>query len=420
MTSGAKLIAPTVDAGTLTIERNAQVSSMTINNAAVVSVATKAKVNGATLADESATLQILSGGIASNVTLNNGSLNLATGGNLFGLTFGNGTLVLNGGTLSGVDALTSLNAAYITGTGNWSSKKTLTLGATDTATDLTNCHLTVNCAKLDLAGSVTIGSLAGKVTNITGFNIQNTTPDTDTTTDSDTTTNAKLLTATQTASTLKGNVQIVADTKQTLGSYTLSENVTYAGKFTVKFGKTSVSSNIGRVVSKEGVSYTLNDSGQLSLTAYASKNTIIKGKKASNALTGTANSDVFYGCGQYKDKGTNDTITTMAGRDIVVYDANSWGTDKIKTAKGTLTLLFKDMSRDDVEIKDDGTTKIFTNKADASQTITVQDWNDSTHNILYNVSMTQFATWAATSTPTTSETLAARNEVWQKAGLTSA
>jgi hypothetical protein len=71
----------------------------------------------------------------------------------------------------------------------------------------------------------------------------------------------------------------------------------------------------------------------------------------------------------------------------------------------------------DVSSSLSGTTMTFAEATDDSQKITVSGWSAETHSVAFASAGTleSFGEWASAASPT-----AARNEVWQKAGLATA
>ncbi len=215
------------------------------------------------------------------------------------------------------------------------------------------------------------------------------------------------------------NITINVSAKQSLGTYKLSKNIDNTKVFAQIYSKNS---NLGYIVAngtklnKNGVTYSLTYSKSatnLKLSAYG--NEVWKGTTGADKHTGTVHSDIFYG-----GKG-NDTLTGQNGRDVAVYDKKAWGKDTIAKTSGTMTLLFKDLTASDIVQKLSGTTMTITRASDANQKITVKNWSDSTHNIVFGSSMTKFnAFLKAGTTPSSDVTKAAQKEVWQKAGLASA
>ena len=208
--------------------------------------------------------------------------------------------------------------------------------------------------------------------------------------------------------------------KQRLGTYKLSKGLNLSfGKMasdpngiTIKVGSTSISAKTGQTVKKNGMQYKLSlSNNQFNLSLGLVNGVMRKGTSKKDTLTGTANSDIFYG-GQ-----NNDQITGKNGRDVAVYDKTAWGQDKIGKTSGTMTLVFKDLKATDIKTALKNDTLTVTRKSDAKQTITVQGWSNSTHNIVYANGMTAFNQYLAATNPSQSQLTAARNEVFKKAGL---
>ncbi|MBO4793012.1 MAG: AIDA repeat-containing protein, partial [Deltaproteobacteria bacterium] len=216
---------------------------------------------------------------------------------------------------------------------------------------------------------------------------------------------------------LSCSFSITAGKAQQIGTYKLSSKLNVADNtvFSIKLGSTSLGTAKlnGAALTKNGVTYKLTDdaAGTVSLTLSMKAGNMLKGSTGADTLTGTASSDIFYG-----GKG-NDTITGTNGRDVAVYAKAAWGQDTIQATNGTMTLLFGGLSASDITQAKNGTNLVLTRKSDTSQKITVQGWNDSTHKIVYVDTLTEFNKYLNAASPTTAQTTAARNEVWQKAGL---
>ena len=110
----------------------------------------------------------------------------------------------------------------------------------------------------------------------------------------------------------------------------------------------------------------------------------------------------------------------MNGHDVAVYDAVKWGSDTIAATEGHMTLLFAGLTSSDITAVRSGNDPLITKKADSGQNIVVEGWNDATHKVVYCDTLTEFTKYLNAVSPTSAETKAARNEVWQKAGLASA
>jgi hypothetical protein len=228
------------------------------------------------------------------------------------------------------------------------------------------------------------------------------------------------------------------DGTQALGVYELASNLTVASStaFTISQGATSLGNAYlnGANLIKNGVSYSLGMTGaamNLTLTAAAglmykadaakaadalslnnkSNGAVLQADASAYSLTGTADSDIFCG------RGGNDSISTGNGRDVAVYDTNDWGRDSIVSDGGSLTLLFSGLSATEITTVRSGADMIVSKAADSLQAITVENWNDSSHTIVYGETLSAFNVWLNAATPTAAQENAARNEVWQKTGL---
>ncbi len=221
----------------------------------------------------------------------------------------------------------------------------------------------------------------------------------------------------------RGTIEIDTAKSQTTTTYKIAKNIDFEDGNIVRIsvgGTNACNMFVGDKTSINGITYTtkyyVNNNNEhvldLKTTVYGDK--IYKGTNGVDKLTGTANSDIFYG-----GKG-NDVITGKNGRDIAVYDKTAWGKDKIVKTNGTMTIIFKDLAKGDVTQKLKGTTMTLTRKNASGQAITVQGWDSSTHNLIFGATLSKFNTYLTKSSPTSSQTKAARNEVWKKAGLASA
>ncbi|MBQ7606863.1 MAG: hypothetical protein IJU76_02650 [Desulfovibrionaceae bacterium] len=218
-----------------------------------------------------------------------------------------------------------------------------------------------------------------------------------------------------------GNFTIETKKAQDIGTYHLSHNLVQSKgkKYTVAMGKTevgTVSVNKGSLTAG-GVTYSLQYSENgLSLRIAMKAGAMKKGNGKANSLTGTGNSDIFFG-----GKG-NDKIAGIGGRDVAVYDTTDWGEDTIAKTSGTITLLFKDLAAKDITQKLNAEKGVMTitRADDAEQKITISGWNDDTHNIVFGGTMKDFTTYLKAASPTSQQKAAARKDVWKKAGLASA
>lgn len=210
------------------------------------------------------------------------------------------------------------------------------------------------------------------------------------------------------------NQNINISGQQKLGTYTLSKNV-YA-----KFLSISVDSQSqghvftdGTALSINGVTYktTYNKKSKtlnLKLSAYGNK--IYIGTANNDKLTGTINSDIFYG------SAGNDTISGKNGRDVALYNTTKWGQDVIAKTDGTMTLLFNGLKESDITTKKSGTNLVITKKSDSKQKITVKNYSENTHNIIFTTNkLNAFSSYMAT--PGTDLMKSARSQVWSAAKL---
>ncbi len=217
---------------------------------------------------------------------------------------------------------------------------------------------------------------------------------------------------------------IIVSKTQATGTYELTKNIKYTVeqytnlKFLVSFNILQGSKKLGITtfadsLTKNGLTYTVKRSGaRINLTIAAKAGNMVwnKGKKR-----GTANCDIFYGSNK-----VNDIFNGAGGRDVAVYDKTSWGKDSIIQKSGTMTILFKDLKKTDIVKKLSGSTMTITRKGRKHQTISIQDWNNDTHKIVFGGTMKAFDKYIHAAKPTAAIAEAARKEVWKKAGLASA
>jgi hypothetical protein len=232
-------------------------------------------------------------------------------------------------------------------------------------------------------------------------------------------TTVMLQAATQQSTAQGAQYSVVVNERQQIGVYELSSNLMLANgtAFTLMQGVNALGSPAlnGAGLTRNGVSYALQTTGaagQVNLTFTTAFGAWYKGTSAANTLTGTAHSDIFYG------GGGNDSISVGTGRDVLVYDTSNWGKDSIAASGGgTLALLFNGLNAADITAVKSGTNMIVSKKSDVAQTITVQNWNEDAHSLVYGGTLSAFNTWLNAASPTSAQQDAARNEVWQKTGL---
>ena len=218
-----------------------------------------------------------------------------------------------------------------------------------------------------------------------------------------------------------GIYSVVVSKRQKAGTYRLARHLSNANdtKYTI-YMKSSASeptqvgsATVNRNLSRNGMTYTLNSkSNSITLTVAIKAGLMRKGTTRNDTLNGGNDSDIFYG-----GKG-NDTINGVNGRDVAIYDATAWGKDVIRKTSGTMTILFNGLEKRDILFKKSNGNMVITNRKDKSQTITVNSWNDSTHNVAYTDSINSFRSYLNQTNPTSSTINNVRKSTWQKAGLT--
>ena len=345
-----------------------------------------------------------SGGIASATTINEGGLlQIEAGGKAAAITLNaKGTLKLTAGNvLSGKNGFTG---ATVTGGTTkkrvaLAKKASLTVG---TNTTMKKLHLNASNANLSFTGTGnTLGSLKTNKSTAVSYDVSKVKASA---------TSYMLSLSTKNTQKL-GKFSVNVKDGQGVGVYELSKNIAQAKNtvYTINLaGKKQGTAKLnGLGLIKDAAIYAVNSvSNKINLTVAKTGKT---GK-----LTGTANWDVFYG------SVGNDTITGNNGRDVAVYDAKAWGKDTIKATKGTLTLLFKDLTSKDIKKSLSNDTMTITKKSDSKQKITVKNWSDDTHSIVFGSKMTAFDKYIKAASPSTTLTNNARNEAFKKAGLASA
>ncbi len=333
------------------------------------------------------------GAVISAVTLQSGAkMNIASGNTLAGANTFTGATVI-GGTASKRVALAK-NAE-------------LTIGA---KTDMAKFHLNAANASVTIKGAASkIASLSVNKSTTVVYDVSKLAAEGNT-----------LMLSVQSENKQKtGDFSITVTKRQAIGTYELSNNILQdkGTEWTIKLGKTKLGTTKlnSTTLTNNGIVYALKASGtQINLSVALKAGKLLKGNESANTLTGSTNSDVFYG-----GKG-NDKIDGKNGRDVVVYDKTAWGKDTILKTSGTMTLLFNGLQAKDIKQSLKNGTMTITKKSDANQTITVQGWSNATHNIVFDPSdMKAFNKWI-NGTTTTAQVTAARNEAFKKAGLAAA
>ena len=212
------------------------------------------------------------------------------------------------------------------------------------------------------------------------------------------------------------NNQIIVQVAQGIGLYRLSQNLIQSKNtsYVIKQGNTTIGTAKlnGKTLTKNGVTYKLKSSGdRINLTLSLKAGKILKNNGKNSKLTGNTDSDIFYG-----GKG-NDVITGKNGRDVSVYDTNSWGKDTIKKTSGTMIVLFNGLTKSKIKTSLKGSTMTISKASDDSQKITLEGWGSNTHSIVFTNGLSAFSKYLKTASPTTKQVSSARSEIWKKSGL---
>ena len=376
-----------------------KVTSATINNGGKLTLKNAAKAT-ALILKEGGSLIVSNGATASMKSIaSGGKLSLKSGGTL-NLTSANilyGKNSFTGATVTGGTKDKRVSLA---------EKATLTVG---TNTTMKKLHLNASNATISVTGTGnTLGSLQNNKSTAVCYDISKLKASA-----------TAYMFALSTKNTQKlGKFSVNVKKNQGVGTYELSKNFVQAKNtnYTINLAgkKQGIAKLNGLGLIKNTAIYTVNSKSNAITLTVAKTGSTLKGTAKADKLTGTTNWDVFYG-----GKG-NDTITGKNGRDVAVYDKTSWGKDTIAKTSGTMTLLFKDLTSKDIKKSLSSSTMTITKKNDSRQTITVKNWSDSTHSIVFGSKMTAFDKFIKAASPTTAQTTAAKNEAFKKAGLASA
>ena len=221
--------------------------------------------------------------------------------------------------------------------------------------------------------------------------------------------------STSTAQNLASGGCISVRASQGAGVYELASGFTI-GEGTnfslVVDGTWQYSLSVGSSYVYSGMKYSLAKSGtKLTLKAVAVTGEMLKGTAVADTLVGKANCDVFYG-------GTgDDLIQGGGGRDVAIYDTKNWGNDTIEATSGTMSILFNGIKESQVTTSLSGTTMTITRKGVSGQSITIKNWDDSTHSLVFGGTLSKVNTWVNAASPTSAQQTAARDEAWKKTGL---
>lgn len=210
-----------------------------------------------------------------------------------------------------------------------------------------------------------------------------------------------------------GTLNIKVAALQGAGTYELANNLKRAGAGVLYVnGKRAAALKIGSAVKYGGATYRLSQSGwKLNLAVSLDKGTLYKGTAKNDRLVGGSASDIYYG-----GKGS-DIYFLNGGKDTVVFDKTAWGKDTVAATTGTVTILFAGLKSADIITTKKGADMVITRKGVSGQSVTVRNWNDSTHKIVYGGTLYAFSKFAAAASPMAAQKTAAAAEVWKKCGL---
>ncbi len=194
-----------------------------------------------------------------------------------------------------------------------------------------------------------------------------------------------------------------------------------AGQIRQGYSKLGTVNLNGKAFSKNGFIYSLKSSGAaIKLTLSLKVGSMQKSTAKGGKFAGTSDCDIFC-----NGKG-NDTFSGMRGRDVAVYGKTTWGRDVIAKTNGTMTILFNELKKSDINMENSGKDLIITKKNDSRQRIIIKNFDDGcngynqTYDIRFASGMTAFNKYLKLSKPSKAQKVATRNEVWKKAGLASA
>lgn len=382
------------------------------------------------------TITVSSGGVASATTIFSGAINVKKGATVKGLTLSGASLTLaSGGVVTGLTAIASYNGQNAINFG----KNHVLAGVTKIGSGTVTAagYLTVKSgAALTLTGGA---RLQGFETRVAGARI--TVGDTNNRILCLAKSNAKTsLTLDLTANSLPGSpvndwrqfssaAMLSADYEQTfngkttiqvnglqhMDEYHLTRGVAYKNKvFTIKMNNTTLGSvKIGATLKKNGIAYKLGQKagGSLRLTMTAIAGKLLKGTSKKENLSGTANCDIFYG------GAGNDTIKGVNGHDVVFYDVKKWGKDTIAATKGSITVFLAGQAQGAISTRKSGKDLVISRKGVPGDSITIKNYNENTHNIIFGGTTNKFAAYLNAAKPTTAVQTVAREAVWKSVGL---
>ncbi|MBQ7739511.1 MAG: hypothetical protein IJT59_07650 [Desulfovibrionaceae bacterium] len=302
-------------------------------------------------------------------------------------------VIKNGGVVSSLDGATIKNLTVSSG-GQAKLISGNILGTTTIASG----------GRLDILGkNIKINKISAKSGSIISFKLSSSTP------------KAQNNFSLHKSRTYNGTYMVTVAKTQSIGSYKLSTNVQLTNKtdFSIFMGSKlqGAFSLADNYLDSNGRRYSIiqkNNNVYINLkTKYGAA---VFASEKNETLSGTTDSDIFY-------TGRNScTVQGSNGRDVVVYDTR-WGNDLIKGTHGTITLLFTNVKQKNIVSSLRGSTMTITKKNDSSQKITVENWNEKTHNIVFSSGMSAFKEYVNTAEPSSDLKTAMRKEVWKNTGL---
>ncbi len=213
-----------------------------------------------------------------------------------------------------------------------------------------------------------------------------------------------------------GKVSISVNGLQILRTYQLCDGLNFKKNASVSIklnGKSVGSVKVGGTLRKNGVSYQLRqtDGGQYKLNMTAIAGVMRKGTAKNETLTGGANCDIFYG-GAGKD-----VIKGVNGHDVVYYDTKKWGKDTIAATNGSVTLYMAGLDSGFLSTAKKGKDLVITRDGIAGDSITIKNYDENRHNIIYGGTLGEFSKYLKTAKPTAAIETAGREVLWKKTGL---
>ncbi|MBQ7586390.1 MAG: AIDA repeat-containing protein, partial [Desulfovibrionaceae bacterium] len=339
-------------------------------------------------------LTIKNQGLASKVTLHSQSLlQIAKGGQIKEIFAKKGAqieakskasladLTLQSGALCNLDGQVNLS-----GKNTFKAKATLIGGSSQNLVKLksgsinlqgdnllTKFYLETENSTLNIAGSNNkLGYLKVSKKTTINYKLANLDPKKDTT----------LLSLVKSNKQKIGSYQIYLTKNQNLGSYKLSNHLIPAKNqnFTIylnnkKLGAAKIND---KALEKRGFSLKLSlNKNLIKFSVKLQAGQILKPQASNFNLKGSQASDIFY-----TDK-NNNTITGVDGRDVVIYNSFNWGKDIIKKTNGTINIVFCGLASSKIRTKKEGSNLVVSTTQNKNSKITISNWNDQTHKLVY-------------------------------------